>query len=100
MMQPAEDRFRYEVLGRFSRYFPNIRTWRSLTKTSVRPPTIVVSDEFINCSLQMVVTKYESVIKTFVTNGPHPALSNYIGLWRFHWSADLPDIKGCDSAIE
>ncbi len=100
MMQPAEDRFRYEVLGRFSRYFPNIRTWRSLTKTSVRPPTIVVSDEFINCSLQMVVTKYEPVIETFVTDAPYPAFGDCIGLRRFHWSADLSDTKRCNSAIE
>ena len=93
MMQPAEDRFRYEVLGRFSRYFPNIRTWRSLTKTSVRPPTIVVSDEFINCSLQMVVTKYEPVIEAFVTDGARTTFGKCIGLWRLHWSADLSDIK-------
>jgi hypothetical protein len=64
------------------------------------PPTIVVSNELINCLLQMLVTKYEPVIETFVTDGPHPTLCDCIGLWRFHWSADLSDIKRCDAAIE
>ena len=85
--------------GRFSRYLPNMWTWRYLAKTSMRPQAIVVSDEFINCSLQMVVTKYEPVIETFVTDGAYPALCECIGLWRFHWSADLSDTKRCDSAI-
>ncbi len=75
-------------------------TWRYLAKTSMRPPTIVVSDEFINCSLQMAVIKYEPVIETFVTDGAYPALCECIGLWRFHWSADLSDIERCNSAIE
>jgi len=66
----------------------------------MRPPAIVISDEFINCSLQMVVTKYEPVIETFVTDGPYPTLCDCIGLWRFHWSVDLSDTKRCDSAIE
>jgi len=57
------------------------------------PPTIVVSDEFINCSLQMVVTKYEPVIETFVPDGAYPAPCECIGLGRFHWSADLSDGK-------
>ncbi len=48
----------------------------------------------------MVVTKYEPVIETFVTDRAYPALCDCIGLWRFHWGADLPDIKGCDSPIE
>ncbi len=100
MMQRAEDRFRYEMPGRSSRYFPNIRTWRSLTKTSMRPPTIVVGDEFISWSLQMVVTEYKPVIETFVTDGAYPALCDCIGLWSFHWSADLSDTKRCDAAIE
>ena len=64
----------------------------------MRPPAIVVSDEFINCSLQMVVTKCESVIETFVTNGPYPAFGDCIGLRRFHWSANLSDTKRCNSA--
>ncbi len=66
----------------------------------MRPPAIVVSNEFINCSLQMLVTNYGSVIETFVSDGPHPTLCECIGLWRFHWSADLSDTKRCDSAIE
>jgi hypothetical protein len=66
----------------------------------MRPPAIVVSDEFINCLLQMVVTKYEPVIETFVTDGPHPTLCDRIGLWRVHRSADLSDTKRSDSAIE
>jgi len=28
-------------------------TWRYLANTSMRPPAIVVSDEFISCSLQL-----------------------------------------------
>jgi len=79
--------------GRFSRFLTNIRTWRNLLKTSMRPPAIIVSDEFINCSLQIVVTEYEPVIETFVTDRPYPALCNCIGLWCFHWSANLSDIK-------
>ena len=75
-------------------------TWRSLAKSLKRPPAIVVSDEFVKCLLQMVVTKYEPVIETFVSDGPYPALSDCIGLWRFHWSADLFDSKRCHSAIE
>ncbi len=86
--------------GLFSRYVPNMWTWRYLAKTSMRPPAIVVSNEFINCSLQMVVTEYEPVIKTFVTDGAYPALCDCIGLWCFHWSTDLSDTKRCDSAIE
>ena len=77
-----------------------MRTWRSLAKTSMRAPAIVVGDEFINRSLQMVVTKYEPVIETFVTNGAHPAFCDCIGLRRFHWGADLSNTKRCDSAIE
>ncbi len=100
MMQPAEYRFCYEMPGRSSRYLRNMGTWCSLAKTSMRPPAIVVSNEFINCSLQMVVTKYEPVIKTFVTDCAHPALCDCIGLWCFHWSTDLSDTKRCDSVIE
>ncbi len=86
--------------GRFSRYLLNMWTWRYLAKISMRPPAIVVSDEFINCSLQMVVTKYEPVIETFVTDAPYPAFGDCIGLRRFHWSANLSDTKRCNSAIE
>ncbi len=86
--------------GRYSRYLPHIWTWRYLAKTSVWPPAIVVGDEFINRSLQMVVTKYEPVIEAFVTDGAYPTFGKCISLWRFHWSANLFDIKGCDSAIE
>jgi hypothetical protein len=75
-------------------------TWRNLPKTSMRPPTIVIGDEFINRSLQMVVTEYEPVIETFVTDGAYPALCVCIGLWCFHWSSDLSDTKRCDPAIE
>ncbi len=100
MMQAAEDGFCYEMLGRFSRYLRSVWTWRSLAKTSMRPPAIVVSDVFINCSLQMVVAKYEPVIETFITDSAYPTFRKCIGLWRFHWSADLSDTKGCDSAIE
>ena len=99
-MQTAEDRICYEMPGWFSRYLRNMRAWRTLTKTSMRSPAIVVSDEFINCSLQMVVTKYEPVIETFVTDGAYPALCDCIGLWRLHWSPNLFDTKRCDSAIE
>ena len=60
--------------GRFSRFLPNMWTWRYLAKTSVGPPAIVVSEVFINCALQMVVTKYEPVIETLVTDGAYPAL--------------------------
>ena len=66
----------------------------------MRPPTIVVIDEFINCSLQMVVTKYELVIETFVTDAPYPAFCDCIGLRRFHRCADLSDTKRYNSAIE
>ncbi len=79
--------------GRFSRYLPKMGTWRYLAKTSMRPPAVVVSDEFINRSLQMVVAKHEPVIETFVTDAAYPALCKCIGLWRFHWSANLSDIK-------
>ncbi len=48
----------------------------------------------------MLVADYDPVIETFVTDSPYPALCNCIGLWRFHWSADLSDTKRCDSAIE
>jgi len=75
-------------------------TWRSLAKTSMRPPAIVVSDEFINGLLQMVVTQYEPVIETFIADGPHPTLCDRIGLWRFHWRANLSDTERSDSAIE
>ncbi len=86
--------------GRFSRFLPNMWTWRYLAKTSMRPPAIVVSDEFISCSLQMMATKNKPVIETFVKDGAYPALCDCIGLRRFHWSADLSDIKRCNSAIE
>ena len=66
----------------------------------MRPPAIVVSDEFINCSLQMVVANYDPVIETFVTDGAYPTFRKCIGLWRFHWSADLSDTERPDSAIE
>jgi hypothetical protein len=79
--------------GRFSQYLPNMGTWRSLAKASMWPPTIVVSNKFINCLLQMLVAKYEPVIETFVTDGPHPRLGDCISLGRFHWSADLSDSK-------
>jgi len=75
-------------------------TWRSLAKTSMRPPAIVVSNEFINCSLQMVVADYDPVIETFVTDSAYPTFCKCIGLWRFNWSADLSDTKRSDSAIE
>ena len=64
------------------------------------PPAIVVSDDFINRTLQMLVTKYEPVIETLVTDGTYAALCKCAGLWRFHWSADLSDTKRRDSAIE
>ena len=51
-------------------------TWRSLARSSARPPAIVVGDEFINPSLQIMVTKYEPVIQAFVANGAHPALGD------------------------
>ena len=86
--------------GRLSRFLPNIWTWRDLSKTSMRPPTIVVSDEFINCSLQMVVSNYELVIETFVTDAPYPAFCDCIGLRRFHRCADLSDTKRYNAAIE
>ena len=75
-------------------------TWRSLVKTSMRSPAIVIGDEFVNCSLQMVMTKYEPMIETFITDGTYPALCDCISLWRFHWSSDLSDIKRCGAAIE
>ena len=77
-----------------------MRARRSLAKTSMRPPAIVVSDVFVNCSLQMVVTKYEPVVETFVSDGAYPTFCKCISLWRFDWSADLSDTKRCDSAIE
>jgi hypothetical protein len=66
----------------------------------MREPPIVVSGEFINCSLQMVVTEFEPVIETFVPDGPYPPLCDCIGRWSFHWSTELSDIKRCNSAIE
>ncbi len=77
-----------------------MRTWRSQAKTSMRPPAIVVNDEFINRSLHMLVTKYEPVIETLVTDSAYPTFRNCISPWRFHWSADLSDTKRRDSAIE
>ncbi len=75
-------------------------TWSYLAKTSMRPPAIVVGDEFINCSLQMVVTEDEPVIDTFVTDSAYPALGDCISFWRFQWNADLSNTKRYDSAIE
>ena len=66
----------------------------------MRPPAIVVSNEFINCSLQMVVADYDPVIEAFVTDGAYPTFCECVSLWRFHWSADLSDTKRSDSAIE
>ena len=66
----------------------------------MRAPTIVVNDEFINCSLQMVVANYNPVIETFVADSAYPTFCNCIGFWRFHWSADLSDTKRCGSEIE
>ncbi len=86
--------------GGSSRFLLHTWKWRYLVKTSMRAPAIVVGDEFISCSLQMVVTEYEPVIETFVTDGAYPALCDCIGLWCFHWSSDLSDIKRCDAAIE
>ncbi len=86
--------------GGFSRYLPNMWTWRCLAKTAMRPPTIVVRGEFINCSLQMVVTKYEPVVETFVSDCAYPTFCKCISLWRFHWSADLSGTKRGDSVIE
>jgi len=48
----------------------------------------------------MLVADYDPVIETFVTDSPYPTFCKCIGLWRFHWSADLSDTKRCDSAIE
>ena len=42
MLQPAEDRLCDEMLGRLCRKILNMGTWRSLAKTSMRPPAIVI----------------------------------------------------------
>ncbi len=86
--------------GGSSRFLLHTWKWRYLAKTSMGAPAIVVGDVFISCSLQMVVTKHESVIETFVTDSAYPTFRKCVGLWRFHWSADLSDTKRCDAAIE
>ena len=50
----------------------------------MRPPTIVVSDVFVNRSLQMVVTKYEPVVETFVSDIAYPTLFLLIGCEASH----------------
>ena len=75
-------------------------TWRSLAKTSVRPPSIVIIDVLIDCSLQVLVAKNQPVIQAFIADAPDPTLCDCIGLWCFHWSADLSDTERSGSAIE
>lgn len=63
----------------------------SLAQASMRSPSIVVGDVLVNCSLQVLATKYEDVIETFVTAGTLLTFCDRIGPWSFHRRTNLPD---------
>ncbi len=49
---------RWYLLKRLLQAIPlNVWTWRDLAETSMWSPSIVIGNVFVNCSLQVLVTK-------------------------------------------
>ena len=66
----------------------------------MRSPPIVIVEVFFHCSLQVLVAKYQMVIKAFVADAAHPAFCDCIGLWRHYRWMDLLDTQQFDASIE
>lgn len=66
----------------------------------MRSPPIVIVDVFFHCSLQVLVAKYQMVIKAFIADAAHPAFCDCIGLWRHYRCMDLLDTQRFDASIE
>lgn len=62
-----------------------------LAQASMRSPPIVIVNVFVDRPLQVLVTKYQAVIKAFIADASYPAFCDRIGLWRFDGCTDMCD---------
>lgn len=66
----------------------------------MRSPPIVIVDVFIDRSLQVLVTKYQAVVKAFFADAPYAAFCDGVGLWCSELCTDLFDSQRSKAPVE